>query len=54
MLTTKLPLADTALICGFGDQKLLHARFLAQRGLQPRHVAQEQLRWIIGAFLTRA
>jgi hypothetical protein len=38
----------------FRGSKLLHARFLAQRGLQPGHVAQEQLRWIISAFLTRA
>jgi 2-dehydropantoate 2-reductase len=38
----------------FRGSKLLHARFLAQRGLQSGHVAHEQLRWIIGAFLTRA
>jgi AraC family transcriptional regulator len=50
MLTTKLPLADTALIRGFGDQSYFTRVFSRQTG----HAAQEQLRWIIGAFLTRA
>jgi transcriptional regulator GlxA family with amidase domain len=34
MLTTKLPLADIALICGFGDQNHF-TRVFSQRGLQP-------------------
>jgi AraC family transcriptional regulator len=35
MLTTKLPLADTALICGFGDQSYFTRVFSRNVGCSP-------------------